>query len=167
MSAALDTLRDLFPDFGKARRERNRIRKRYRDNLNALNRDDVVFTISSRDYSPEYLGNRTEEKLSDADHLIQKHGSQSDPYSYQVTSNEEEVKEAMEDVIKSITQRNYLNILAEIVFIVFTVVFISFAAFLAIVGIDTVVSQITGLEQTSNTIATVATSSTGAILREE
>ncbi|KAA9398518.1 hypothetical protein Har1130_03695 [Haloarcula sp. CBA1130] len=166
MSAALDTLRDLFPDFGKARRERNRIRKRYRDNLNALDRDDAVFTISSRDYSPEYLGNRTEKKLSDADHLIQKHGSQSDPHSYQVTSNEDEVEEAMADVVTSITRRNYLNIFAEIVFIVFTVVCISLAILLAIAGIGTVVSQITGLEQTSNASATVI-SSTGSILGVE
>lgn len=145
MSAAFDILRDLFPDFAKARRERNRIRKRYRDNLNALDRDDIVFTISKRDYSPEYLGNRTEKKLSDADHLIKKHGSQSNPHSYQITSNKDEVEEAMEDVVKSITRWNYLNIFAEIVFIVFTVGCISLAVYLSIAGIGTAVSQIASL----------------------
>lgn len=156
MSAALDTLRDLFPDFAKARQERNTIRKRYRDNLNALDRDDLVYEISSRDYNPEYLGNITEKKSSHADHLIQKYGAQSDPHSYRVTSNEGEVEEAMEEVVKCINIRNYLSIFAEIAFIVFTVVCISLAVFLAIAGIGTVVSQITGLEQPSNATTTVA-----------
>lgn len=106
MRAALDTLRDLLPDVAKARRERNRIRKRYRDNLNALDRNDIVFTISSRDDSPEFLGNRTEKKLSHADHLIKKHGAQANPNTYRVTHNEAEVEEAVEDVVKLI---NHIN----------------------------------------------------------
>lgn len=167
MSAILDTLRDLFPDFAKARRKRNKIRKRYRDNLNALDRDDLVWIISSRDYATEFLGNRTEKKLSDADHLIQKHGSKSDPHSYQVTSNEDEVEEAMEAVVKSINRMNYLNLFAEIVFIVFTVVCISLAVYLAIAGIGTVVSQLTGLEQTTNATATATILSTDSILGVE
>lgn len=81
MSAALDTLRDLLSDFAKTRRERSRIPKRYRDNLNALDRNDMVFTFSSRDYSPGFLGNRTEKKLSHADHLIKEHGTQENPNS--------------------------------------------------------------------------------------
>ena len=153
MSAALDTLRDLLPDFAKARRERNRIRKRYRDNLNSLDRDDLVYTISSRDYNPEYLGNRAEKKSSHADHLIQKHGAQSNPDSYRVTSNEDEVEEAMEGVVKSINRMNYLSLFTEIVFIAFVVICISLAVYLAIAGIGTVISQLAGLEQTSNTTA--------------
>lgn len=153
MSAALDTLRDLLPHFAKARRERNKIRKRYRDNLNSLDRDDLVYAISSRDYNPEYLGNRTERKSSHADHLVQKHGARSNPDSYRVTSNEDEVEEAMEDVVKSINRMNYLSLFTEIVFIVFVVICISLAVYLAIAGIGTVVSQLAGLEQTSNATA--------------
>lgn len=155
MSAALDTLGDLLPDFAKARRERNKIRKRYRDNLNSLDRDDLVYTISSRDYNPEYLGNRTEKKSSHADHLIQKHGAQSNPNSYRVISNEDGVEIAMDDVVQSINRMNYLSLFAEIVFTVFIVICISLAVYLAIAGIGTVVSQLAGLEQASN--ATAAT----------
>jgi len=153
MSVALDTLRDLLPDFAKARRERNRIRKRYRDNLYSLDRDDLVFTISSRDYNPEHLGNRTEKKSSHADHLIKKHGAQSNPNSYRITSSKDEVEKAMESVVKSINRMNYLSLLTEFVFIVFVVLSISVAVYLAIAGIGTVVSQLAGLEQTTNATA--------------
>jgi hypothetical protein len=155
MGTALDTLRDLLPDFAKARRERNKIRKRYRDSLNALNRDELVYTISSRDYSSEYLGNRAENKSSHADHLIQKHGSQSNPLSYRITSNKDEVEEAMEEVVTSINFLNYLSLITEIVFIVFVVLCISLAGYLAIAGLDTISSHASGTASTSNTTANI------------
>lgn len=159
MSAALDTLRDLLPDFAKARRERNKIRKRYRDNLNSLDRGEVVYTISSRDYNLEYLGNRAERKSSHADHLIQKHGSQSGPSSYRITGHEEDVEEAMEDIVASITWLNYFNLITELIFIVFVVLCISLAIYLAIAGLDTAISQASGMGPTSNTTGIIGPSS--------
>lgn len=153
MSAALDTLRSLLPDFGKARRERNKIRKRYRDNLNSVDRDDLVYTISSRDYNPEYLGNRTEKKSTHADHLVQKHGAQSNPNSYRIIDNEEEVKDAMENVVKSITYLNCLSLVTEILFIMVVIFCVSLAVYLAIGGIETFVTQLASMEQTPNTTA--------------
>ena len=141
MSAALNTLRQVFPDFAKARRERNKIRKRYRDNLYSLDRDDVVYPVTSQDYKPEYLGNRTEKKLSYANHIMIKYGSGFPPRAYQIEKNEKEVRESMEEVISSINRYNYLSLITEVAFIVVVVLCISVAVYLAIAGIDAIMSQ--------------------------
>lgn len=137
MSAALDAIKGLFPDFGTARKERNRIRNRYRKNLTALERGEELFIISEQDYSPEYLNNWTEKHQVRADHLIQKHGSQSGPHFFRVNkSGVDEVRKALLKTIRRIRLQNYLSLFMEILLIILVLAVIGGAIYLGIAGFE-------------------------------
>lgn len=144
MESIVDTLRSLFPDFGKARRARRKIRQRYRENLTALERENAeVFTVDGGDYSPEYLPNWVEKRHVQADHLIQSNGSLMSRGMYRIPDDaSSEVKTSMESVVQGITIQNYLSIFLEIIFILFVVLAISTAVFVGLSGIGGIISGI-------------------------
>lgn len=147
MKSLFDTIRSLLPDFSKARRERRKIRQRYRKNLTAFKRDNgLIYVITTTDYSPEYLPNRIEKNQIRTDHLIQKKGSRATNAAYRISQDERSaVEEELENTIKQITIYNYISIVTEIAFIFLVVSALSFAVYLGIAGIGTAISDISTL----------------------
>ena len=135
--------RDIFtkviPNFSKARQERNKIRDQYRFCLKSIERGDDFVIPSSKDYEIEYLGNKSEKKRAEVMNLIKKHGGE-DRYSYHVQSNEEEIKEELEKLIDSITNRNRISIIVQIVFTIFLILMLSIAIAIGLLGIDSIVA---------------------------
>lgn len=142
MSSVADTLRGIFPDFEKARRARRRIRRQYRENLKSLERGDSVKILQPSEPDAAYLNRKSEEACSKSDHLIRENGSHSRRFSYQIRSNPDEVREAMEVVIRLINRQNYVSIIAEGGLIIFGVLIVGFAIFLGMAGIETAFDEI-------------------------
>ncbi|GAB7090989.1 hypothetical protein JCM18237_12600 [Halorubrum luteum] len=140
MDAILKPLQRLFPDFGTARKERNRIRYQCKENLNALERGDDLQTINSGEYQIEYLHNRAENTCVQIDHLIKKYGSLTGPGFYKIVSTDtSDLESNLEKAITQIWRKNALSWVFEAVFIVFIVGILGGAVFLGIVGVDAIV----------------------------
>ncbi|WP_152420096.1 hypothetical protein [Halorubrum distributum] len=140
--SVFEALQKLFPDFGEARRKRRSIRKEYRDRLNSIKRNEGVEAGTRLAVAPQYLGDRAEQKFTRVNHLIQEYGSISSSRSYRIKDNQDEVEEAIDELISAITLRNWISIGTEIVFIVFVVGALATSLFLGLVGVDAIASAI-------------------------
>lgn len=139
--SVVEALLDLFPDFAKSRRKRRNIRKIYRDKLNCIKRNERVYISNNLDVGHEYLGNRSEQKYTKVNHLIQDLGSKSSG-KYIIKENQEEVEDAIVQLISAITLRNWISIGTEAIFIVFIVGVLGASLTTGLVGIDSIVSLI-------------------------
>ena len=120
------------------------------ERLNSVKRGESIGTGSRLAMSPQYLGDRAEEKYTRVNHLIQEHGSVSSSRTYQITDNQEEVEEAIEELISAITLRSWISIATEVVFIMFVISVLSISVFLACSSIRALWSgELGGLDCTS------------------
>jgi len=144
MSQVVAFLKKIYPNFSEARQSRRKIRQQYRKNQKALDRDDDVELVMTTNDNTGYLTSRSEETAIEADHLIQKHGSESDPLSYRVTDDKNAVKTAFSSVITEISRRNWLSYAIEILFIVFVILCFSLSIILGAYSIESLITGIAG-----------------------
>jgi len=118
-----------FPNFHKARGERNKIRIRYRENLKALDRDDELYIVSDLDYQPEYLHNFAEKHQVETNHLIKENGSPMSTTAYKITKNKSEIETSLEKSIRAIRLQNYISYLGEIFLMIMVLLTIGLAIY--------------------------------------
>lgn len=139
MSSIIEFLKKVYPDFAQARKFRRDIRKQYRQNLKALDRGDDVSLVMVGEDREDYLTRRAEKAAVNADHLVKKSGSQSDPFVYRITSDEDEVRDAFKDTIKKINRRNWLSYGVEFLFVGFVLLVFAFSISIGAFGIENIV----------------------------
>ncbi|NHX41406.1 MULTISPECIES: hypothetical protein [Haloarcula] len=144
MSQIVGFFKKIYPNFSEARKSRRKIRQQYRKNQKALDRDDDVELVMTKNDNTGYLTSRSEETAIEADHLVQKYGSESDPFSYRVMDNKRAVKKAFSSVITEISRRNLLSYATEILFIVFVVLTFSLSIILGAYSMENLISSIAG-----------------------
>lgn len=140
MSSIIQFLKKVYPDFAQARKFRRNIRKQYRKNLKALDRGDDVSLVMVGEDREDYLTQRAEKAAVNADHLIKKSGSRSDPYLYRITSGEDEVRDAFEDTIRKINRRNWMSYGVEFLFVEFVFLIFAFSISVGAYGIENIVN---------------------------
>lgn len=145
MSNILDSLHSISPDFAEARRERKKIRQRYRKNISSLQggASGEVYTISSSNCSPEYLSNWAEKKHIRADQFIKQNGELMSMGHYRISAEDSsEAIRLMNGAVRLITVRNWLSLLVEVVFIILVLTSLIVAVYFAFSGLGTVTSEL-------------------------
>lgn len=144
MKFLLEIIQSTLPDFRTARRERVKIRRLYRKNKTALDRDSgEVCVITTTNYSPEYLPNWIEKHQIQTDHLIQEYGSAVSNREFRIPQERrEEIKNYLSKTVNMISLYNYVSLGIEIVFIIFIIFCICISIYAGIAGIGSIISTI-------------------------
>jgi hypothetical protein len=143
VSTVTDILGVIYPDFGKARRERRKIRRKCRDNLAEIGRSHELYRIDMDGRRLEFLNETAEEFAVEADSLIKTKGSPVGRGAYKINpSNHSDIERELNGCISEINTQNRWSLGAQIALIVFVVGTLAIAIFLGIVGIGTVATEV-------------------------